>query len=521
MIFTSMRRATAAVVGVAMSALILSGCLYSAIPENGNGGGAAPIPTKAPVTTGVADELVEFYGQELVWEACGKRDSMDCTTVRAPMDYENPADGDIELAVIRLRASEEAQGSLLTNPGGPGGSGYDWIRDYANTVISADVRKEFDVIGFDPRGVGSSTAVTCFDGADMDSFLYDIPKNKRGTDEWQAELDARSADFADACAENSGEVLEHITTINSARDMDLLRGVLGDEKLNYVGFSYGTFLGATYAGLFPERTGRLVLDGAIDPAIPSADVGKVQAFGFEGALRAYMQSCLDGKDCPYSGTVDQALTDLGELLVELDAKPLENSDGRKLGADSAFTGIVVTMYSQESWPYLTQALSEAEAGNGEIMMFLADAYNGRDAKGKYADNSSEAFIAYNCMDYPDDMSDEQADEVEAYINEKAPTIAPYWSGGDTCANWPYPPSGSRGAIVAEGAAPIVVLGTTNDPATPYEWSVSLAEQLESGVLLTRVGEGHTGYGQGNKCIDGAIDEFLLTGTPPENNTTCQ
>ena len=517
---TLIRRWGAAIASVAVVAVALSGCLYAAIPEGG--GTPTAFPTKTPVTTGVAEELVSYYGQTLEWEQCDDNKDLDCTMVQVPMNYADPTAGDIEIAVVRLRASSgEAQGSLLMNPGGPGGSGFDFVMTSATYVFSRDLRASFDIIGFDPRGVGSSTAVTCFDGLEMDSYLYDIPQNERGSDAWVAEVDQRAAEFAQACTDNTGELLEHITTENSARDMDVLRGVLGDETLSYIGFSYGTFLGATYAKLFPERAGRLVLDGAIDPAIPSADVGKIQAVGFENALRAFMQGCLESQDCPYSGDVDEALADLSELLAELDARPIETSDGRMLGADSAFTGVVSAMYQEGWWPVLMEGLAQAEEGNGDTLIYLADVYNGREGVGLYSDNSTEAFNAYNCMDYPDDMTDAELDEVDAFVQENAPTIAPYWSGGDTCATWAYPPSGTRGAIAAEGAAPILVVGTTNDPATPYEWAVSLAEQLSSGVLLTRVGEGHTAYGQGNSCIDSAVDTFLLEGTPPADQTTCK
>lgn len=518
----AMRRWGAALASVAISAIALSGCMYAMIPDGGGSATPTEIPVKAPVTTGVSEELLPYYGQALEWEKCEDNKAMDCTMVQVPMNYADPAAGDIEIAVARLRASSgEAQGSLLMNPGGPGGSGFDFVITAATYVFSRDLRAQFDIIGFDPRGVGSSTAVTCLDGAEMDSYLYDIPQNERGTDAWMDEVDARAAEFAQSCTDNTGELLEHITTENAARDMDVLRGALGDETLSYIGFSYGTFLGATYAKLFPDRAGRLVLDGAIDPAIPSADVGKIQAVGFESALRAFMEGCLATKDCPYNGDVDEALADLSELLAELDARPIKTSDGRMLGADSAFTGIVSAMYQQGWWPVLTAGLVEAEEGTGDTLMYLADVYNGREGDGLYSDNSTEAFNAYNCMDYPADMTDAELDEVDAFVQENAPTIAPYWSGGDVCATWAYPPSGTRGAIAAEGAPPILVVGTTNDPATPYEWAVSLAEQLSSGVLLTRVGEGHTAYGQGNACIDSAVDKFLLEGTPPEDQTTCQ
>ena len=513
-----LRRLATITAGLAAASLMLSGCLYAAIPEE-----AAPRPSKtnAPDTEGVAADLLPFYEQTLEWTACDRGGAaFDCTYVTAPLDWENPSAGEIELSIVRQQAMGQPMGSLLTNPGGPGGSGRDFILDSVGYAVSDDLAANYDVIGFDPRGVGDSTAVSCFDAEGMDAYLYDIPAAPRGTDEWEAELTARNQQFADACDANSDGILPFITTVNSARDMDLIRAVLGDTQLNYLGYSYGTFLGATYAELYPEKAGRLVLDGAIDPAVSGTDVGTTQALGFESALRAYMQDCLDSGSCPFNGTVDEAMADLGALLAAVDRTPLKNDDGRMLGADSLMTAIISALYSQDSWDYLTQALDGALQGDPYIAFVLADFYNGRE-DGVYLDNSSEAFRAYNCMDYP--VEDDQAtqDAADAKIAEGAPTVAPYWSGPDSCEVWGYPPTGTRGEIHAEGAGPILVVGTTNDPATPYEWSVSLADQLEEGVLITRVGEGHTGYNKGNVCVDQAVDAFFLDDAVPGADLKCE
>lgn len=516
----TIRRALTAAVGLAVAATMLSGCLYAAIPPESS---AAPAPSREPDLTGVPAGFEEFYAQSLDWSACSGADagSYDCTSVIAPLDWADPDAGTIELALIRRAAtSGAALGSLLTNPGGPGASGYDLIADSAAYAVGDAVLDAYDVVGFDPRGVGRSTAVACLDPAEMDHFLYDIPESPRGTDAWRAELTDRNETFVEACEANSDGILPYVTTDNAARDMDLIRAVLGDEKLSYLGYSYGTFLGATYAKLFPERVGRLVLDGAIDPSVSGLDVGTTQALGFESALRAYMADCLDGRDCPFTGTVDRAMDDLGALFASVDANPLRNTDGRMLGADNLLTGIVAALYSEDSWPYLTQALAQALQGDASTAMLLADFYNSRNDDGTYSDNSNEAFRAYNCMDYPLDDSQADKDAADALIAQEAPTIAPYWQGVDTCEVWPYAPTGIREKITADGAAPIVVVGTTNDPATPYAWSVSLAEQLSSGVLVTREGEGHTGYNKGNDCVDRAVEDYLLEGTVPEDGLTC-
>lgn len=505
------RRLIIALVGLVAASTLLAGC------------GQLPAPDRTPVVDGVAAELLPFYGQQLDWTACDGADegAYYCTRVTAPLDWAAPAAGEIDLAVIvRVGDSGQSTASLLTNPGGPGASGYSLIADSAVYAVGEELASAFDVVGFDPRGVGRSTAVRCFDAPEMDAYLFDVPAAERGSPEWEAELTARNDDFAAACEAHSAGILPHITTANAARDMDLLRAVLGDEKLTYLGYSYGTFLGATYADLFPERVGALVLDGAIDPSVSGIEVGTTQAIGFESALRAFMASCLGGEACPFGGTVDDAMADLATLLATVDATPLPNEDGRLLGADTLTTAIVAALYAQGSWPVLSMALSDALQGDPAQAFRLADFYYDR-AGGRYLSNQTEAFTAYNCMDYPADDDPAAEAAAEARVAELAPTIAPYWSGVDTCASWPHEPTGTREAIAADGAAPIVVIGTTGDPATPYEWSVSLAEQLSSGVLITREGEGHTGFNKGSACVDDAVVAYLTDQVVPRDGLTCR
>lgn len=503
--------------------LALSACVSSPTP-------VAPTTASSPSASSTPGQdanpagFESFYSQKLAWKSCSGKDpgTYQCTDITAPLDWSHADAGTIKLAVIRRLADDgKPLGSLLTNPGGPGASGYDMIADSAFFAVTKSLARVYNAVGFDPRGVGRSTAVKCFDSADMNKYLFDIPSAPRNSDAWKAELTAANKTFVSACEANSNGILKYITTDNAARDMDLMRGVLGDKKLNYLGYSYGTFLGATYAKLFPERVGRFVLDGAIDPSVSGLDVSTTQALGFESALRAYMANCLTTSNCPYKGTLDRALGDLGTLLASVDKDPITNSDGRRLGADTLVTAIVTAMYSKDNWEYLTQALSAAEEGDPSVAFDLADFYYNRNASGKFLDNSTEAFNAYNCMDYPVDHNAADKAASKKLIAEKAPTIAPYWGGVDICDVWPFPATGVREKITADGAAPIVVLGTTNDPATPYAWSKSLAAQLSSGVLLTREGEGHTGFNKGNSCIDKAVIAYFTQGTVPEDGLVCR
>lgn len=498
----------------------LSGCFTAFIPDD-TPTSSAPTSKPRPTTTGTSAD--EFYNQDVEWTTDDCPSDFDCATVRAPMNWDEPEAGEIELALVRHKASGDPIGSLLMNPGGPGASGYDFVADSLDYAVDAELKQNFDIVGFDPRGVGRSTAVSCYDAAEMDEYLYGLPKNRDvGSDAWIDEMTQSSTDFGKACLDNTGEVLEYITTVQAAKDLDLLRAVLGDDELYYLGYSYGTFLGATYAGLFPDKVGRLVLDGAIDPSTSNFEVSKTQAAGFEDALRAFLKDCIDSNgDCAFSGSVDAAMNTVKELLDSVEASPLQSSDGRMLGASTLVTGIILPLYSPDNWDYLNMMFADVMAGSADYAFFFADQYNGRDEDGNYIDNSTEAFMAYNCRDYQYDADPTRmADEAEE-LAEAAPVFGAYMSYGDIgCANWPFPDGAPREEIHAEGAAPIMVVGTTGDPATPYEWAESLADQLDSGFLVTYEGEGHTAYNKGSDCVNKAVDDYLVNGTVLDADPMC-
>ncbi|MCM6763855.1 alpha/beta hydrolase [Rathayibacter sp. ZW T2_19] len=476
--------------------------------------------TSTPAPQSVDAGLEPYYGQVLVWDDCGY--DAQCTEATVPLDWDDPTGETASIALVRHPAEQQpALGSLLVNPGGPGASGVDFIRDSVDYAVDDELAARYDVVGFDPRGVGASTAVSCLDDAGLDSYLYDVTPGERGSDEWIAAQRTAAAAFADACAQRSGALLGEVPTPNAARDLDVLRAALGDESLNYLGYSYGTFLGATYAGLFPDRVGRLVLDGAIDPAATSLDVVREQAKGFESALRAYLADCLGTAACPFTGSVEDGMAQVRAMLERVDASPIRAADGRVLGSSTLFTAIVYPLYDAGAWGALSEMLAEVRKGAAETAFQYADAYNGRDADGGYRDNATEAFLAINCVDYSytGDTAVMRADA--AALEEAAPTIGRYMAYGDIlCSEWPAAFEGSRAPIAAEGSAPILVVGTTNDPATPYVWAEALAGQLAEGRLLTYTGEGHTAYNKSNACVNDTVDAYLLEGVVPEEDPQC-
>ncbi|HEY0259218.1 MAG TPA: alpha/beta hydrolase [Lacisediminihabitans sp.] len=511
---TRRRTLRLAIVAATLALVVpLSGCVSSFIPK-------APAATSTPVNEKVAADLKPFYSQVLHWKSCQGGD-FQCATATAPMDWNNPATASIHLALIRKTATGTRLGSLLVNPGGPGGSGYDFIKDSLSYAVDSKLQQSYDIVGFDPRGVNRSSAVKCYqDPADMDAFLFSIPPDPIGSDAWIAEQSASNQKFGQDCLKYTGPLLGFVDTVSAARDLDLLRAVLGDKKLNYLGYSYGTLLGATYAGLYPKKTGHLVLDGALDPATTSFDVSETQAKGFESALRAYIADCETGKNCPFSGSVDAAMTTIRSLLDSLDASPLRGADGRELGSAVMFNAIIFPLYDRSSWPYLSQLFTSVMQGKTEVAFELADSYYGRNADGTYKDNSTEAFIAINCLDYRSDDSIASLRADAAKLTKAAPVLGPQLAYDTSCANWPFPSTRDRVAIAADGSAPIVVVGTTNDPATPYVWAKNLAKELTNGHLVTYTGEGHTAYNKSNSCVNNAVDNFFIKGTVPSRDPRC-
>ena len=462
------------------------------------------------------DGLDGYYAQQLEWSECS--DGFECSSFSVPIDYANPADGAMQISVIRKLATGTALGSLVLNPGGPGGSGIEYTT-YAEYVVSDTLRENFDIVGFDPRGVGFSTPVECLDDEQTEEYIA-----LDGSPDDQTEIDqaqAMSELFGQSCATNSPDTYKFLDTISAARDVDILRALLGDEKLNWLGKSYGTFLGATYADLFPERVGRMLLDGAIDPTLTNEKLSFGQALGFELALTRFVDDCVTKSDCPLSASGAVGVSEVGDLLIELDANPITLDDGRLFTQAMGTLGVVGSLYDKQyGWPELRTNLGLAFDDDFSGLASSVDFYTGRQSDGSYKDNSNDAIAAVNCLDRPDRATTEETAALASEWKKVAPNFGEYlaWSN-ISCSYWQAEATGVPKEITAPGTPTILVVGTVNDPATPYAWSQALASQLSKGVLLTLDGDGHTAYYQGSKCIDEIVDNFYLTGEV-EDGITC-
>jgi pimeloyl-ACP methyl ester carboxylesterase len=477
-----------------------------------------PFLSPSPKPSGVSGALARFYEQRLQWHDCGN--GFQCATLTVPLDYAQPAGETIGIAVNRRAATDRGArlGSLLVNPGGPGVSGVDYARG-ASQIVSGAVRARYDIVGFDPRGVGQSAPVACLDDRQMDTFLATVPDPQTQPEQDQVVAEAKL--FASQCQARSAKLLPHVSTREAARDMDVLRQALGDQRLSYLGKSYGTFLGATYADLFPSRVGRLVLDGALDPRVEATQLGRDQAAGMQLAVRSFLADCAKHADCPVGTDPAAGERRIGDLLTSIRTRPLRGDSTRMLDLALAETALIAAMYSDSAWSYLRGAIRLAMAGDGSALLRLADSYDDRGSDGSYQSNELAANFAVNCLDRPDvtSVADVQA-RVPSY--QQASTLfgtALAWSDL-ACAYWPVPATGRPHAIAARGAAPILVVGTIRDPATPYAWAQGLAGQLASASLLTYDGDGHTAYRRGSSCIDDAVDAYLLQGTRPASGLRC-
>lgn len=471
------------------------------------------VTPEQPDVTGVSTDLRSFYTQELRWASC--YDQFECTDVIVPLKYSNPTWKTITIAVIRLKAKNPV-GSLILNPGGPGGSGIDYAKA-ANYVVSKTLINRYDIVGFDPRGVGQSTPVECFNDQQTDEYIA-ADGSPDSQQEVQQAIDL-SKRFAQACQDNSVDLYEYVDTISAARDVDIIRALLGDDKLNWLGKSYGTFLGATYADLFPQKVGRMVLDGVIDPTLSNVEISYDQALGFEDALRRFIADCLGYSDCPLSAnTVDQGYQQIRTFIDRLDTKPAVLNNGRVITQAMALIGVLGSLYDKQyGWPQLRADLADAFAGKLDGLAASLDLYISRNPDGTYADNSNDAIAAVNCLDRSDRISVEKTQAIAQQWQSEAPLFGVYtaWSTFG-CTYWKAPATGKPKTIHAAGSAKILLVGTTHDPATPYAWAKSLAEQLDNAELLTFDGDGHTAYMQGSSCVDRVVDDYFVTGKAKVN-----
>jgi pimeloyl-ACP methyl ester carboxylesterase len=453
----------------------------------------------------------------LTWTDCGK--GFQCSTVPVPLDYAHPEAGTIAIAINRKPAtsSSERIGSLLLNPGGPGASGIDFVVGEVPSLVN--LNRYFDLVGFDPRGVGRSSPVRCLDGPQMDAYaaldpVLDDPQEK------QAGIQA-DRDFDTGCQQRSAQVLPFVDTVSAAKDMDAIRSALGDTKLTYLGFSYGTFLGETYAHLFPTRIRAMSLDGVLDPTVSAIDISLAQVAGVEQNLQAFLADCrarrTGSSACSYGQSGDPGVK-LTALFNRLDTNPIQVGN-RQLTRGLAMTGVLIGLYYSQLWDSVDQALTLADQGNGTILMLLADTFNERNADGTYS-NLADANEAVNCLDRPVPTDIAAFDAFGPAFSKASPIFGPaYQYNSLGCAFWPIKPVGRTGPLTADGAPPILLVGGTNDPATPYAWSQSVNRQLAGSALLTHHGNGHGSY-DSSPCVHAAEDAYLIALTLPAAGTVC-
>ncbi|WP_371546058.1 alpha/beta hydrolase [Streptomyces sp. NBC_00554] len=445
-----------------------------------------------------------------------------CATLKAPLDWADPKGDTIKLALIRATTSGDESkriGSLVFNFGGPGGSGVTTLPAFGEDY--AKLRTRYDLVSFDPRGVGRSAGVECESDDQLDEYFQQDATPDDSAE--QKELLDNTKTFNAACEKNSGKTLPHLRTTDAARDMDLMRQVLGDDKLYYFGISYGTELGGVYAHLFPKNVGRAVFDAVVDPTQTSEQGSLGQAEGFQLALDNFADDCTSKtEDCPIGDSAQDVKDRIAKLLADLDSKPIPGVFPRQLTQTAATNGIAQALYSKDFWEYLTEGLEQAYDGDGKVLMLLSDSMNGRNQNGQYS-NITAANISINCAD---DKPRYTANYVESKLPEfraASPLFGDYLAWGMvSCTDWAVAGAAGHPDVSAPGAAPVLVVGNTGDPATPYEGAKKMVDALGKGVgvELTYKGQGHGAYDSGNKCVQDAVNGYLLQGTVPSAGTVC-
>jgi pimeloyl-ACP methyl ester carboxylesterase len=517
------RRPTVLVAAVAAALGLLAAGCGSVATHPGGEAAASSSTTTAPGGNGSSTTAGGAFRPEPVsWHACTAGEGpvqagYQCASVAVPLDPSQPHGRTIDIGLDRHQATGAKQGSLIVNPGGPGESAVDQLPDLVK-MLGVDLQTHFDVVGYDPPGVGHSAPITCLDQSAYAQYLHEDPAPPGPGGFPLAENEDKA--FAQACEQRSGALLPHVSTVDAARDMEYVREALGDGKLNYLGFSYGTFLGATYAGMYGQNIRSMVLDGAIDPSVAITPFLMEQAQSLDSEFGQFARACETNPSCAWhqgGGSGGDLVAAFQQLLTRVRQNPIPVGD-RSVGPAELLYGTVAGLYSTQSWPFIYQALAGAEAGDGSLILQAFDDYVGRQPDGTI-DNSLEAENAVNCLDDPAPTAAQLQSDLPSFT-AAAPVFGPSVVYGElSCSEWPVPATGSPHTIAAPNAPTIVVVGSTGDPVTPYAGAQHLAQQLTHGVLLTRDGVGHTGYGA-STCIQQHVDSYLLTLQAPPPGTTC-
>jgi pimeloyl-ACP methyl ester carboxylesterase len=504
---------------VAVAIALIAGCS----PTSPTPTPTTSVTTDSPAPSGLAAPTsspgaAAYQVPPAHWTDCGK--GFLCAEIRVPRDYDVPSSGYLNISIVRSPATDPKNriGSIVVNPGGPGASGVDFVRDEADAVFSTALHKRFDIVGFDPRGVNSSSAIRCIDNLDPRDRLDPSPDTPA---ELKALVDS-ARDYAQQCGARNATLLPDLSTEAVARDLDLIREAIGDTQITYVGFSYGTLIGSLYAELYPNHIRAMVLDGAIDPALDLEAFRSGQANGFEHALKDFLADCSARASCAFRENGHSARA-FDTLMASIEAKPLQAivlDSRREIGPAIAWYSVLAPLYNKASWPALATSLELAKRGDGSLMVLLADPYRGRNADGSYS-NQQDAYTANTCLDFAAPTEIATFTAWATKLKASAPHFAQMIAYNDLpCAFWPVPAERTPKPVEAAGAPPIVVVGSTGDPATPYPWAVALSKELDSGVLVTRTGEGHTGYAV-SSCVRKAVDAYLLELTAPKDGLTCK
>lgn len=476
----------------------------------------SPVPTPTQ-TIEPSSDLTAYYEQIPDWRDCG---GAECTYIDVPMDYANPDANQVSLAVTRIRARGESMGSLFINPGGPGGSAFDYAKA-ADFVITQPIRERYDLVGVDPRGVGKSDPIRCLTDDEIDMLnAFDEPDD---SPEARAKLNALTRFIGEKCAERADPLFAFMGTVNAARDMDIVRAALGDPTFNYLGMSYGSYLGAVYAELFPKLVGRMVLDGILSPEADAVEVSRQQALGLERAAEKFMADCLGRRDCPFTGSMEDGMNQLRAFIDDASENPIPTKGDRELNGSLAAYAILLHLYFPDiDYPILRDTINQAiNDRDGTALLQALDDRISRSSDGTYLDNSTDAYFAVTCLDLPFDSTQFDVELLANEWEQAAPTFGPDIAYGLlTCANWPAEDRERVTSVRAPGSPPILIVSVTGDPVTVHQWGIDLDASLENSSLITWNAFNHTGYNQGSSCVDESVDAYLLAGALPPKGLIC-